>query len=89
MEALILPFLTKKQHQGSGITIKTRQPDEDQPEPSGSEAIEACASDLIKAIHSHDMKGTAEALKSAFEILESQPHEEESIEPHSYEASKE
>lgn len=36
----------------------------------------ACAQDLINAVHAKDTKATAEALQSAFEILESQPHDE-------------
>lgn len=37
---------------------------------------------------SNDVKGVAEAIKSAFEILDSQPHEEgeHTNEPHSYDA---
>ncbi len=53
----------------------------DQPEQDDS-GIEQCAQDLINAIHGHDVQGVAEAMKSAFTILESQPHDES---PHTYE----
>jgi hypothetical protein len=85
----ILPFLAKKNQQAAGIIIKTRQPDEPEASSdSSSEAIEACAQDLINAVHAHNIKGVADAMKSAFDILESMPHEEneESASPHSYEA---
>lgn len=90
-EAYILPFLAKKRPQEVGLIVKTRQPDEspDQ-EENPNAAMEACASDLISAIHAHDMKAAAEALKAAFDCYESEPHEEaEHVEPHSYQASKE
>jgi hypothetical protein len=55
-------------------------------ESSENMAIHSCAEDLISAIHAHDIKAAAEAMKSAFEILDSAP---EHIEPHSYDAQKE
>lgn len=58
--------------------MKMREPDEkpdDQPEDP-SAAIESCARDLIKAVHAQDIKSVAEAIQSAFTILDSQPHEE-------------
>lgn len=89
----MLPFL-KKRNEGmnSGLIIKTRTPDEkpeeDQDDPAA--AIHACASDLIQAVHAHDVKAAAEAIQSAFEILDSQPHEEgPHVEPHSYDAQNE
>jgi 2C-methyl-D-erythritol 2,4-cyclodiphosphate synthase len=90
----LLPFL-KPKHQGiAGIVVKMRKPDEKDegdeiPEESDDKdaAIHACADDLIKAVHSQDIKGVAEALRSAFEIMDSEPHEEgPHVEPHSYEA---
>ncbi len=86
----MLPFLAKKNEKAaqSGVIVKTREPDEkpeqDQDDPSA--AIKACAKALIDAIHSRNEQGVADAIADAFEILESQPHEEESIEPHSYSA---
>ena len=65
--------------------MKTREPDEHKEDGSG---IEACASDLIDAIHSKDVKAAAAAIKSAFEILENEPEESES-EPHSFDAQNE
>jgi hypothetical protein len=96
----LLPFL-KPKHQGiAGIVVKMRKPDEkaeggEIPEESEDKdaAIHACADDLIRSVHSQDTKGVAEALRSAFEIMDSEPHKEydhsQDVEPHSYEASKE
>lgn len=95
MEVVIsLPFLKnmKERAPQAGVIIKTRTPDE-QPEASDDDSsapIEACAEELIRAVHAKDAKAAAMAIKDAFEILDSEPHEEAShIEPHSYEASKE
>lgn len=56
--------------------IKERAPDmpDDQNDPDA--ALEACASDLIDAIHARDIKKAAQVMRDAFELMESQPHDE-------------
>lgn len=71
--------------------MKTRAPDaspEAEDTDDSSAAIEACASELVRAVHAKDPTAVAEALKDAFEILQSMPSEEETNEPspHSYDA---
>lgn len=88
----MLPFLAKKNQAGNAnLIVKTREPDEklqeDQDDPSA--AIRSCSKALIDAVHARDEQGVSDALKDAFDILESLPHEEESVEPHSYEAQDE
>jgi hypothetical protein len=87
---MVLPFLKRKEASSPGLIVKTRTPDEkpeENQEDDSSAAIHACAQDLILAVHSKDVKRTAEALTAAFEILDSMPHEEgEHINPHSYDA---
>lgn len=92
----MLPFLKRKNDAGiAGVIVKHRQPDEKSEENQEDNedkdaAIHACAQDLISAVHAHDIKGAAEAIRSAFEILDEMPHiEGEHVEPHSYEAQKE
>jgi hypothetical protein len=86
----VLPFLkSKKDGMVTGIIVKDRQPDEKTEENDKDSAIHACASDLISAVHSRDVEATAEAMRSAFEILEEMPHDEIEHEPHSYEAQTE
>ena len=72
-----LPFL-KKKNQDSGIAIKYRAPDEKpQEEPEeDTDGLEACAMDIIRAIHEDNPKALAGAFRAAFEILESTPHDE-------------
>lgn len=79
MEVNLLPFLKNKEKSISGLIIKTRNPDEpkqEEPQDESVLAIEACADDLIKAVHAKDVKAAAQAMKDAFDILESLPHEE-------------
>lgn len=82
-----LPFLKKKDAGIAGIIMKTREPDtfqdqnikaaeQDEDKDSQSIAIESCAEELIKAVHSRDVKAVAQAMRDAFDILESMPHNE-------------
>ena len=88
----MLPFLKNKQRTQTGIVQQVRSPDteENQEDSNPDASIEACAQDLIDAVHAKDVKAASEAIKAAFEILDSQPHEEgEHISPHTYEDQKE
>jgi hypothetical protein len=70
----MLPFLLKKEGSASlpADPVK-REPDEE----SDYDSLESAAEDLISAVHSKDVKGVCSALRAAFDMLESQPHEEE------------
>lgn len=76
-----MPFPKLRNQPISAVILKNRQstgstsPVVDQ-KPDHEVYIEACAKDLIHAVHSRDIPAVAEALRSAFEILESMPHEE-------------
>lgn len=92
----MLPFLKNKTKQGeAGLTIKVRIPDEqeNQENSNENEGLEAAARDIISAVHMKNHTALAEALKAAFDICDSMPHEEgehtNETEPHSYEANKE
>jgi ribosomal protein S20 len=53
------------------------EPESDEGEGvSHDEAMKSCAEDFLKAIHDEDPDAVAEAMKDAFSILESMPHEE-------------
>lgn len=85
----MLPFLKNRDDKSqTGIIVQERAPDADETDMGHSEAIAACATDLINAVHAKDTQGVADALYDAFEIMDSMPHEEaaEHIEPHSYDA---
>lgn len=88
----MLPFLKKRDAPGvAGVIIKHREPDEkpDSEEDDKDAAIHACSRDLIQAIQRNDVKGVSEAIRSAFEILDSMPHQEgphEDAESNTYEA---
>ena len=73
--------MKKKQSAGSGLIVETRnaaQAPEEAPSDLGAEALEACVMELIIAMHLKDVKKAAEALKSAFEVMELQEDKDES-----------
>lgn len=75
----MLPFLKKSKTQSAGISMEYRKPDEDQKSSTDmldDSALEACADDLMRAVSSGDKKSAARALRAAFQILDSEPHEE-------------
>jgi hypothetical protein len=89
----LLPFLKRKDGIAtSTVLVKHREPDEqnEQDKDDPSAAHEACAKALLTAINASDIRGIAEALKDAFTLMDSEPHEEgEHTEPHSYDAQNE
>lgn len=97
-----LPFLKHKNDSGiAGMLIAKRKPDgagmsspspaeTETEESKDSDGIDSAASDLIVAVHARDSKAVAAALRAAFEICDSEPHEEgEHTNPHSYDAQNE
>lgn len=69
----MLPFLKRKPTPAP--TVVNRKPDEPG-EPTEDQGLSSCARDLIEAVHNRDEKGVAAAIKAAFEICETYPHEE-------------
>jgi hypothetical protein len=59
--------------------LAPKGPGSEEEEESGegnSQGLEAAAEDLIVAVGAKDAAGVAEALRNAFSILDSEPHEE-------------
>jgi hypothetical protein len=75
----MLPFL-KPQRKDAGVIVSTRLPDGgakmDHQEGHELDGVKAAAADLIRAVHAKDESAVASALKAAFEILDSMPHDE-------------
>lgn len=68
----MLPFLKREEASASSqIDSKMREPDDE-----GHESLLLICEELIHAVHAKDVRGTAEALKAAFELCDSEPHEE-------------
>lgn len=90
----MLPFLKKSRQQSPGIATVYKAPD-DEAKAGMMRGVELAMEDLAGAMERKDHKGMARAIKTAFEILDASPHEEgehtneESPEPHSYDAQKE
>jgi hypothetical protein len=73
----MLPFLKPKRV--AGVIIEKRKADQSpqvEPEDAADQGLDACSEELIRAMHAKDAKGVSAALRAAFEVLESQPHEE-------------
>ncbi len=67
----LLPFLKKSQDgsgNSSGVMTIERKPDTDQ----ASDAMDAAAQDILRAIESKDYKHLAEAIRAAYQICESE-----------------
>ncbi len=62
----------KPNGQGLEVTPGPTEPGGDDPEFG----LKACAQDLHEAIKTDNIPGIANALKAAFQIFESQPHDE-------------
>ena len=71
----MIPFLKDKQASVASASAPIqRKPDEDaEPDYDG---MEACMSELAAALKADDSKAAAVAFRAAFDLLESQPHEE-------------
>lgn len=72
----MIPFMKPKMQ--TGIIFKERKAEGgiSEAQDDDSMAMEACADDMIRAIHSKDSKMLAKAMKAAFDIMEASPHEE-------------
>ena len=75
----MIPFLKKQRGGIAGISTEYRKPDETTKEKSAADeepGLKACAADLMRAVSNGDEIGVAKAIRAAFEILDSEPHEE-------------
>ena len=72
-----LPFMKPKQV--AGLIIQHRNPDgkpDSAPEDQQDQALESAAEDLILQFTPKTVESVAAALRAAFEIVDSEPHEE-------------
>ena len=70
----MLPFLKKNQE--ASVYLEEEHKKRESDEESDYDMLESAAEDLLSAIQSRDIKAIASALKAAFEMCDSQPHEE-------------
>ncbi len=69
LAAMIIAMKAKKPEEGAEM--------ESEESPGGDDmGLDAAAQELIDAVDAKDTAGVASALRNAFAILESQPHEE-------------
>jgi len=76
----VLPFLKPKLQ--TGLITEQRKPDGGAAElPEGDHALKAAAEDMIRAFNSKDPEHLALALRSAFQILDSEPQDDDEQQP--------
>jgi hypothetical protein len=72
----MLPFL-KERHQGAAASVETIERKPDEPEESDDyDSLVSAMEELHAALHIRDYQGAAEIFRSAFELLDSEPHQE-------------
>ena len=74
----MLPFLPAKK-QGSVVVHKVKEDgglDVGIPEDEKDPGLMAMAEDLIRAVHAKDAAAVVDAMQCAFDMMETQPHQE-------------
>ena len=74
----MLPFLKKSKEASVSAPVEhiTRESDHKEMEGGDDEMLKVVAEELLDAIHSRKVGNLIEALRAAFQILDSEPHEE-------------
>lgn len=72
----MLPFLKYSKEASVSMAPESIKRKSDSPEESEYDPMHSAADDLISAVHSKDTKATADALRAAFELADSEPHHE-------------
>jgi hypothetical protein len=80
----MIPFLKRSQDASASAPIESERL-ETVESSDDYDSLEAAAEDLIAAVHSKDAKAVCVALRAAFELMDSEPHEEG---PHTNEKDK-
>lgn len=70
----MLPFLKHKQEGSISAPVETVERKSDHEEEY--DGLESAAEDLIQAMNEGNAKAVASALRAAFELCDSQPHED-------------
>ena len=71
----MLPFLKRDKEASASMPVDSmkRKPDDD---ADAYDVMHSAAQDMLNAIESKNVKALAEAIKAAFELMESEPHHE-------------
>jgi len=70
----MLPFLKNNKEASISAEIPAIKRESD--DESDYDMLESAAEDLISAVHSKNIKAVCSALRAAFQIYDSEPHEE-------------
>ena len=72
----MLPFLKNNKEASISETPDSIKREHDEDSSEEYDMLESAAEDLISAVHSKDVKAVCSALRAAFQMLDSEPHEE-------------
>jgi hypothetical protein len=72
----MLPFLKHNKEASISETPDHIKREHDEDSDKEYDMLESAAEDLISAVHSKDVKAVCSALRSAFEMLDLEPHKE-------------
>lgn len=72
----MLPFLKSKKEASASVKPETITRPHDESSEVEFDSMEAVAEDILNALKHSDKKLLAEALRSAFELMDSEPHME-------------
>lgn len=72
----MLPFLKRTQDAAASGPVETIKREPDEGSETEYDSLESAAEDLCHGIAAKDYKAIAAAIRAAFEMLESEPHEE-------------
>jgi hypothetical protein len=72
----LLPFLKHSQDASMSAPVESVEREPDEGAEDDYDSLESAAEDLCAAIGAKDYKAVAAALRAAFELMDSEPHEE-------------
>jgi hypothetical protein len=72
----MLPFLKLNKEASVSMPADKVERKSDHPDEEDMDYLEGCIEELIAAIHGKDARAAARAFRDAFEVCESEPHEE-------------
>ena len=71
-----LPFLKHKQDSASSSPVESIKRSHDEGKEDEFDSLEGAMSELHEALNAKNYKGAAQIFRSAFELLDSEPHSE-------------
>jgi hypothetical protein len=74
LESCMIPYLKRTKEAAASGPVESIKRESDDGEDY--DVLESAAEDLINAVHAKDVKAAAAAIRAAFDLCDSMPHEE-------------